>query len=85
MHRSLLLLLALALVAALAPAGARAGLPGGTRPDPSFGDGRGYVTLELSGQSTIAYAATATSDGIVVAGQAIPNGNRTGQVLAAAA
>jgi uncharacterized delta-60 repeat protein len=83
MHRSLLLLLALALVAALAPAGAQAGLPGGTRPDPSFGDGRGYVTLEISGQSTIAYAATATSHGIVVAGQAIPNGNGTGQVLVA--
>jgi uncharacterized delta-60 repeat protein len=83
MRHSLLLLLALVLGAALAPAGAQAGLAGGTRPDPSFGDGRGYVTLELSGQSTLAYAATATSDGIVVAGQAFPNGNGTGQVLVA--
>jgi hypothetical protein len=41
------------------------------------------VTLELGGQSTIAYAATATSEGIVVAGQAFPNGNGTGQVLVA--
>jgi uncharacterized delta-60 repeat protein len=41
------------------------------------------VTLEISGQSTVAYAATATSHGIVVAGQAIPNGNGTGQVLVA--
>src|SRR3954447_15637844 len=85
MRRSLpgLLALALALVAALAPAGAQAGLPGAARPDLSFGGGRGYVTLELGGQSTIAYAATATSDGIVVAGQAFPNGNGTGQVLVA--
>jgi len=82
-RRSLRLLLALALVAALAPAGAQAGLPGGAWPDLTFGDGRGYVTLELSGQSTIAYAATATSDGIVVTGQASPNGNGTGQVLVA--
>src|SRR3954452_7666735 len=73
----------LALVAALAPAGAQAGLPGAARPDLSFGGGRGYVTLELGGQSTIAYAATATSDGIVVVGQAFPNGNGTGQVLVA--
>jgi hypothetical protein len=71
-------LLALALIAALAPAGAQAGLPGGARPDLSFGDGCGYVTLEVSGQSTIAYAATATSEGIVVAGQAFPNGTEPG-------
>jgi uncharacterized delta-60 repeat protein len=82
MRRLPLVLLALALVAAIAPAGAQAGPPGGARADPSFGNGLGYVTLELSGQTTIAYAATATSDGIVVAGQAIPS-NGTGQVLVA--
>lgn len=82
MRRSFLTLLALALVVALAAVGAEAKPPGGVRPDPSFGNGLGYVTLELSGQSTIAYAATATSDGIVVAGQAIPS-NATGQVLVA--
>ena len=80
MRRSLLVLVVL--VAALVPAGAAAKPNGGVRPDPSFGNGLGYVTLELSGQETIANAATATSDGIVVAGQAIPSSGN-GQVLVA--
>ena len=82
MRRSLIVLLASAVVAASAPASAEAKQDGGVRPDTSFGNGFGYVTLELSGQMTYASAAIATSDGIVVAGQAIPpSGN--GQVLVA--
>jgi uncharacterized delta-60 repeat protein len=80
MRRSLLALVVL--VAALAPASAAAKSNGGVRPDPSFGNGLGYVTLELSGQETIANAATATADGIVVAGQAVPSSGN-GQVLVA--
>ncbi|MFL5851616.1 MAG: delta-60 repeat domain-containing protein [Solirubrobacteraceae bacterium] len=82
MRHSLLVLVALALVAALAPAGAAAKPQTGVRPDPSFGNGLGYVTLSLSGQSTFALAATPTSDGIVVAGQAVPS-TGTPQVLVA--
>ena len=80
MRRSLIVLLASVLVAAVAPASAAGKQVAGVRADPSFGGGLGYVTLELSGQSTVAYAAIATSDGIVVAGQAIPP-NGDGQVL----
>lgn len=82
MRRSLLVLVALAFVAALAPAGAAAKRQTGVRPDLSFGNGRGYVTLSLSGQETYALAATPTSDGIVVAGQVVPS-NGTPQVLVA--
>ena len=82
MRRSLLVLVVLALGAALAPAGAAAKPQAGVRPDPSFGNGLGFVTLELSGVDTIANAAIATSDGIVVAGDAFPK-NSTGQVLVA--
>jgi uncharacterized delta-60 repeat protein len=82
MRRSLIVLLASAVVAALGAASAEAKQDGGVRPDTSFGNGLGYVTLELSGQSTYASDAIATADGIVVAGQAIPpSGN--GQVLVA--
>ena len=80
MRRSLIVLLASVFVAAVAPASAAGKQVAGVRADPSFGGGLGYVTLELSGQSTVAYAAIATSDGIVVAGQAIPP-NGDGQVL----
>ena len=79
-RRSLIVLLASVLGVAVAPASADGKQAGGVRADPSFGDGLGYVTLELSGQSTLAYAAIATSDGIVAAGQAIPP-NGDGQVL----
>jgi uncharacterized delta-60 repeat protein len=76
MRRTLLLGLVLA---AAAPTAASAA----THPDRSFGNGRGYVTLDLPGGSAVAYAATATSDdGTVVAGQAIP-ANGPGQVLVA--
>jgi uncharacterized delta-60 repeat protein len=54
------------------------------QPDPSFGDGKGYATLSIRGQDTIAYAATAVSGGTVVVGQATPaSGNGAGQVLVA--
>ena len=82
MRRSLTALLASAVVVAVVPAPVEAQSDDGVRPDTSFGNGLGFVTLEVSGQSTLASAAIATADGIVVAGQAIPpSGN--GQVLVA--
>jgi uncharacterized delta-60 repeat protein len=70
MRRSLPLLLALAF--ALAPAGAQAAPHAGVQPDPTFGNGHGYVTLSFSGATAVAYGATATTGGIVVAGQEFP-------------
>ena len=80
--RSLMVVVASALVATLAAAGAEAKPQGGVRLDASFGNGLGFVTLELSGQLTVAYAAIPTSDGIVVAGQAA-SANGDSQVLVA--
>lgn len=80
--RSLMVVLVSALVATFGPAGAEAKPGDGVLPDPSFGNGLGFVTLELSGQSTVAYGAVATSDGIVVAGQA-STVNGDSQVLVA--
>jgi uncharacterized delta-60 repeat protein len=83
MRRSLILLVASALVAVVAPSSVGAQAGDGVRPDPSFGNGLGYVTLELSGQTTLASAALTTPDGgIVVAGQA-DSSNGNGQVLVA--
>ena len=47
LRRSLIVLLASALVAWVAPARAEAQPGDGVRPDPSFGNGQGFVTLEL--------------------------------------
>ena len=80
MRRLLVVLIALA----LAPTAAQAKPHNGVAPDPSFGDGHGYATLQISGQDTIAYAVTAVSGGTVVAGQATPSsGSGAGQVLVA--
>jgi len=83
MTRTLLTLLAIGLVAALVPAAAEAKPHSGVQPDPSFGDGKGYATLSISGQDTQGFAALAVAHGsTVVAGQASPaDGN--GQVLVA--
>jgi uncharacterized delta-60 repeat protein len=43
----------------------------GGRPDPTFGNGRGWVTTQIAGASSVAYGATVVRGGkIVVAGQA---------------
>ena len=67
MKRLALVALALGLAAGAAPASAAAQ---GARPDPTFGNGRGWVTTAAAGAS-VAYGAAAIPGGkIVVAGQA---------------
>lgn len=72
--------LVVGLTAAAVPASSTAK---GARPDPTFGNGRGWVTTSLPGGSSLAYGATVIGGGrIVTVGQWIPpSGN--GQVLVA--
>ena len=56
---------------------------GGARPDPAFGGGRGWVTTQIRGASSLAYdAAVIRSGKIVIAGQAT-NASGKGQVVVA--
>jgi uncharacterized delta-60 repeat protein len=65
--------LAVGLAAGQAPASAAA--PDG-RPDPTFGNGRGWVTTRIAGATSVAYGATVVRGGkIVVAGQVTTRGN----------
>jgi uncharacterized delta-60 repeat protein len=67
-RRLALVALALGLAVGLAPASAAAQ---GVRPDPTFGDGRGWVTTRIAGATSVAYGAAVVPRGkIVVAGQA---------------
>ena len=72
--------LVVGLTAAAAPASSAAK---GARPDPTFGNGRGWVTTSLPGGSANAYGAAVIGGGkIVIVGQWVPpSGN--GQVLVA--
>ncbi len=77
--------LAATAVVVLLGAGLAQALPvgGGALPDPTFGNGHGYVTTSIRGVSVQAYAATVLPNGdIVIAGQTTrPNGN--GQIMVA--
>jgi uncharacterized delta-60 repeat protein len=76
--RLVLVALAAGLAAAAAPADAAAQ---GGRPDPTFGDGRGWVTTRIAGGAPVAYSAAIARGGkIVVAGQATTRGG-AGQIF----
>lgn len=80
MRRLALVALAVGLVAGLAPASAAAQ---GGRPDPTFGDGRGWVTTQIAGATSVAYGATIARGGkIVIAGQVTMRGGNE-QILVA--
>jgi uncharacterized delta-60 repeat protein len=69
-----LALVALAVSLAAGPAPASAAAQGG-RPDPTFGNGRGWVTTRIVGATSVAYGAAVVRGGkIVVAGQATTHG-----------
>ena len=77
-----LALLALTVGLAAAPAPASTAAPGG-RPDPTFGDGRGFVTTRIAGATSVAYGAAVIRGGkIVIAGQATTRAGN-GQILVA--
>jgi uncharacterized delta-60 repeat protein len=77
-----LALLALTVGLAAAPAPASAAAPGG-RPDPKFGNGRGFVTTRIAGATSVAYGAAVIRGGkIVIAGQATTRAGN-GQILVA--
>ena len=70
-------------VALIAGAEAASADAGGARPDPAFGGGRGWVTTQIRGASSLAYdAAVIRSGKIVIAGQAT-NASGKGQVVVA--
>jgi hypothetical protein len=73
---------AVAALAGAAPVLARSA-SGGAQPDPTFGNGRGFVTTSIHGQTLVGYASVAIPGGdVVIAGQAfVANGN--GQILVA--
>jgi uncharacterized delta-60 repeat protein len=71
-RRLALVALAVGLAAGQAPASAA---PPGGRPDPTFGNGRGWVTTRIAGATSVAYGATVVRGGkIVVAGQVTTRG-----------
>jgi len=80
MRRLALVALAVGLTAGGAPASAAAQ---GARPDPTFGDGRGWVTTRIAGATSVAYDAAVVRGGrIVIAGQTTTRAGN-GQILVA--
>jgi uncharacterized delta-60 repeat protein len=77
-----LALVALAVGLAAGPAPASAAARGG-RPDPTFGNGRGWVTTRIAGATSVAYSAAVVRGAkIVIAGQATRRAGN-GQILVA--
>jgi uncharacterized delta-60 repeat protein len=66
----------------LASPGPATGASAGPRPDPTFGNGQGFVTTPIAGAFALGYDAIASGRDIMLAGQASPpSGN--GQVVVA--